>query len=168
MSGIECNILFIIEADAETSSYVSRRSHDYVAKRIYGSCDPGVRRAQHPTVMLDSTHPNHIQMFPRSAGISVPSIVGDIHEHTRAHIFILANFIPEYRLIADESPISLSVRPEDGPVHAGIEFTDIRQEISGEEEELLVWDIFSKRHKVHLVVAACETTIRQDKVGGVI
>lgn len=45
MRGIKSNVVLIVEANAETCSYVPGRGHDYVTEGIDRSCDASVGRA---------------------------------------------------------------------------------------------------------------------------
>ena len=49
--------------------------------------------------------PRHIQVLPRSAGVSIPAIIGDIHEDLRAVARELPNLISKDRLVADEDAV---------------------------------------------------------------
>src|SRR6185437_6596920 len=108
--------------------------------------------AQDPAIVLDGTHPNHIQVFPRSAGISVPSIVAQVHKNLCPVRYKLTNFISKDRLIANENPVFPAAVVEYNSLHPGYERKPI-EKVSGEKEQGFGRNIFAKRYQMDFVVA---------------
>ncbi len=63
--------------------------------------------AQNPAAVFDGPHARHVQVLPGSAGVAVPAIVADVHQHLGAQLRKLPHLVGKDRLIADENPVAM-------------------------------------------------------------
>ncbi len=160
--------MFVVESHPKACPYMPWRGLHHTAIWIDRGGHPRIGRPQHPAMVLDGAHPHHIQVLPRGAGISVPAIVGDIHQHLCAHLRKLANLVPEDGLVADKGAVSVPSTRKDNALLTRVEQSDVLQQISRKEEELLIRHIFPERHQMHLVVPGEQLPVRINKISRVV
>src|SRR5580698_10346676 len=127
---------------------MARNALTHSAVWINRGSDPIIGVAQNPAAVLDSPHPGHIQVLPGRAGIAVPAIVADIHQHFSAIARKLANLVAKDRFIADEDTVPMTSRAisraipgavidEEGlAIFSGTHVREVLSELMREEEQL--------------------------------
>lgn len=167
MCSVKGDVVLISKACMKRGADVAWRRRSNLAIGINDRSDAGVRCTKNPAMVLDSPHADHVEMLPGSAGIAIPAIVGDVDEHLRSLLNILANLVGKDGFITDESPIGMAVRGEDDTVSAGIEGAYFVEQTLCKEKEALEGNVLAKRNQVHLVVASSKISVRRDKRCGV-
>src|ERR1700757_2024263 len=92
VSGVEGDVVFVTEVDADAGALVAWCSGGDSAVGVDGRGDSGVRGAQNPPMIFDGAHADHVEVLPGCAGVAVPAIVGDVDEDVCAENWILADF----------------------------------------------------------------------------
>jgi hypothetical protein len=92
---VEGQIILVGEANMNAGSDVARSSDDDSAAGVDRRRNTGVRRTENPAMIFDGSHPDHVEVLPRSAGVSIPSVVGDVDEDLRSLLREATNLITE-------------------------------------------------------------------------
>ena len=87
----------------QRSPLFARNARDHAAPGIDRGGDAGIGFAQQPAIVFDGPHARLIQVLREGAAISIPSVIGNIHQKLRALISELPDLIGKDRLIADEN-----------------------------------------------------------------
>src|SRR5689334_19365495 len=102
-----------------------------------GGCDPteriydcryfGVGGTEYPAMILDRSHSDLIQVFPRGAGVSVPAVVRYIDQNVGPQSDILSDLVSEDRLITDECTEGVSAAGKNCSMASWAEEPDVLQ-----------------------------------------
>ena len=114
VAGVEGKVVLVGEVDADAGSLVARCCGRDSAVGIDGRCDSGVGGAKDPAVIFDGAHAHHVQVLPGSAGVAVPSVVGDVDEDVGPCLSEVADLVAEDGLVADEGAVGVAACVEDG------------------------------------------------------
>src|SRR5271157_1846180 len=109
--------------------------------------------AQQPAIVLDRTHPRHVEVLMGRAGRAEPSVVGDVHKDGSAVQGELADFAGKNRLVANERSQSDAIFIERIALGAAGEGPNLAGEWLGKADEILKRNEFAEGNKVDFVVA---------------
>src|SRR5690349_19981028 len=104
VTGIERGSRFEAVRSLQYSSNMSRSDRNNLTQRTNGRRNSIVRCAEQPAAVLDGSHTCHIQVLPRSAIPSIPSVVGDVDEQFRSVLREAKHLIRKDRFVTDECP----------------------------------------------------------------
>src|ERR1700678_4474334 len=141
VAGVEGEVVLVGEVNADAGALVARRSSGDSAVGIDGGGDAGIGGAKDPAMIFDSAHTNHVEVLPGSAGVAVPSVVGDVDEGFGSVLGELTDFVAEDGLVTDECAIGVATGFEDCAFPARLEEANFVEEAFCEEEELFVGDV---------------------------
>ena len=116
MGGVEGDIGAEAVLGRERVGLVAGNALAHAAVGVDGCGDAVVGVAQQPAAVLDGPHARHVQVLPGGAGVAVPAVVADIHQHLGAIGGKMAHFVSKHGFVADENAVAmeLSVRPRTG------------------------------------------------------
>src|ERR1035438_4862906 len=162
---IESEVRLVSVASHQRSQRMPRSRQGHAAPRIDGGGDAIVGVPQYPSVIFDGSHARHIEVLPRSAGVAVPAVVGDVDQYLRPVLRKEAYLVGEDRLIADEEAESVAAGLKHLALLSALEIDELVRELLREEEQVAVGDVFTEGHEVNLVVTPshCAIWIRQQR-----
>src|ERR1700749_3445306 len=167
-TGIEGKVVIEPIPHCQRRELMPRRALRDAAIRIDRRRHPRVRVPQQPAPVLYRTHACHIQVLPRRAGISIPSIVRDIHQHFGTIHHKMSYLICKNRLVADKYPVVMSMQPEHRTLPPMREASRIPGQPMRKAKELCERHILAPRNPMYLRVASHERTIRTKDTRGVV
>ena len=74
-AGVEGEVVFEAKEDLHRGAEVARDGLSDAALGIDDSGDAGVGGTEDPAMIFYGTHADHVEVFPRGAGVAVPAVV---------------------------------------------------------------------------------------------
>ena len=102
------------------------------------------RRSQRS--VLDGAHAGHVEVLPRSAGVAVPAVVGEVDEDLCTVAGEVADFVAEDGFVTDEGAEPVTARLEHPAFMPALEIDKLMRELLCKERKIPVGDVFAKRN----------------------